>query len=115
VIKQKKTKIVRIGGKKIGGTNPVLVQSMANTKTENLKSTIRQIYQLEKAGCEIVRVAVHSLEAARNLKQIKKEISIPLVADIQFNYQWAIESAKCGADKIRINPGNIGSKEKLGR
>jgi len=113
MIIRKKTKVVRIGGKKIGGTNPVLVQSMANTKTEDLKLTVKQIHQLEKAGCEIVRVAVHSLEAAKNLKQIKKEISIPLVADIQFNYQWAIESARGGADKIRINPGNIGSKEKI--
>lgn len=113
MINRVKTRIVKIGDKGIGGDNSILVQSMTCTKTEDIKSTVRQIKRLQKVGCEIVRVAVHSIGAARNLREIKKEISIPLVADIQFNYEWALEAIKSGADKIRINPGNIGSLDKI--
>jgi len=103
------TKEIRIGDKIIGGNNPILVQSMCNTDTRDVASTVNQILQLEEAGCEIIRVAVKDNEAAEALKEIKKQIHIPLVADIHFNYQLAIESIKNGVDKIRINPGNIGS------
>ena len=103
------TKEIRIGDKIIGGNNPILVQSMCNTDTRDVASTVKQILQLEEAGCEIIRVAVKDNEAAEALKEIKKQIHIPLVADIHFNYQLAIESIKNGVDKIRINPGNIGS------
>jgi len=103
------TKEIKIGDKFIGGNNPILVQSMCNTDTRDIVSTVNQILQLEEAGCEIIRVAVKDMEAAEALKEIKKQIHIPLVADIHFNYQLAIESIKNGVDKIRINPGNIGS------
>jgi len=108
-----RTKVVKIAHKKIGGANPVLVQSMCNTDTRDVKATVRQIKQLEKMGCEIIRVAVLDMKAARAIKKIKKQISIPLVADIHFDYNLAIESVNQGADKIRINPGNIGSSDKL--
>lgn len=103
------TREIKIGDKIIGGNNPILVQSMCNTDTRDVVSTVNQILQLEEAGCEIIRVAVKDMEAAEALKEIKKQIHIPLVADIHFNYQLAIESIKNGVDKIRINPGNIGS------
>ncbi|MDZ7798179.1 MAG: flavodoxin-dependent (E)-4-hydroxy-3-methylbut-2-enyl-diphosphate synthase [Patescibacteria group bacterium] len=108
-----KTKVIKIGHKKIGGNNPVLVQSMCNTDTRDIKATVKQIKELEKMGCEIIRVAVLDMKAARAIKKIKKQINIPLVADIHFDYRLAIESVKQGADKIRINPGNIGSLENL--
>lgn len=107
------TKVINIGGVKIGGKNPVLVQSMTNTDTKDIKATVAQIKNLEKAGCEIIRVSVPDYESARAIKQIKKKIKIPLVADIHFDYKLAIEAIKNGADKIRINPGNIGSDEKV--
>jgi (E)-4-hydroxy-3-methylbut-2-enyl-diphosphate synthase len=107
------TKVIRIGDKVIGGGNPVLIQSMTNTKTEDVKATIEQIHQLTAAGCEIVRCTVPSREAAAAFSEIKKNISIPLVADIHFNYRLAIAAMENGADKIRINPGNIGSDENL--
>lgn len=110
---RKRTRIVKIGKQKIGDNYPILVQSMCNTKTEELDNTVHQIKKLERAGCEIVRVAVHSEKAAQNLKEIKKEISVPLVADIQYNYEWAVLAAKNGVDKIRFNPGNIGSKDRI--
>ena len=107
------TKVIQIGDKKIGGGNPVLIQSMCNTKTEDVKTTVEQILRLEAAGCEIIRVAVPTMEAAAAIRQIKKQIHIPLVADIHFDYRLAIAAIESGADKIRINPGNIGSRERV--
>lgn len=107
------TKVIEIGGKKIGGGNPVLIQSMTNTKTEDIDACAGQINKLEQAGCEIIRVAVPNREAAQAIKEIKKKIHIPLVADIHFDYKLAIEAIENGADKIRINPGNIGSRERI--
>ncbi len=107
------TKVVNIGGVKIGGGNPVAIQSMTNTKTSDINATIEQIYNLEKAGCDIIRCAVPDMEAAKALKEIKKAIHIPLVADIHFDYKLAIAAIENGADKIRINPGNIGDKDKV--
>lgn len=110
-----RTKEIQIGKVKIGAGNPVAIQSMTNTKTENITATIEQIHKLESAGCEIIRCAVPTMEAAEALKEIKKEIHIPLVADIHFDYRLAIAAVENGADKIRINPGNIGSKERIQR
>ena len=107
------TKVVQIGDKKIGGGNPILIQSMTNTKTENVEATVRQILELEAAGCDIIRCAVPTMEAAQALKEIKKQIHIPLVADIHFDYRLAIAAMENGADKIRINPGNIGSTDRI--
>lgn len=107
------TKVVQIGDRVIGGKNPILIQSMTNTKTENVQATVEQIHRLEKAGCEIIRCTVPTKEAANALKEIKKQIHIPLVADIHFDYRLAILAMENGADKIRINPGNIGSKERV--
>ena len=107
------TKIVRIGDRVIGGGNPVLIQSMTNTRTADAEATIRQILQLEEAGCDIIRCAVPKMEDAEALAKIKKEIHIPLVADIHFDYKLAIAAMENGADKVRINPGNIGSVEKV--
>ena len=107
------TRVVRIGDRKIGGGNPILIQSMTNTKTEDVKATVAQILALEKAGCEIIRCTVPTEEAAGALREIKKQIHIPLVADIHFDYRMAIAAIENGADKIRINPGNIGSAEKV--
>ena len=109
----KTTRVVKIGNRVIGGGNPVLIQSMTNTKTEDVVSTTAQIKELEKAGCDIIRCAVPTMDAALAFKEIKKEINIPLVADIHFDYRLAIAAMENGADKIRINPGNIGSEEKL--
>ena len=108
-----KTKIVSIGNKKIGGGNPILIQSMTNVPTEKVKECVEQILRLEAAGCEIIRCTVPTLEAARAVAEIKKQIHIPLVADIHFDYRMAIAAMENGADKIRINPGNIGSREKI--
>lgn len=107
------TKVITIGNRKIGGGNPIAIQSMTNTKTEDVKATVQQILELEKAGCEIIRCAVPTMEAAEALSEIKKQIHIPLVADIHFDYRLAIAAIENGADKIRINPGNIGSKERV--
>lgn len=107
------TKTVKIGNRLIGGGNPVLIQSMCNTKTEDVKATVGQILRLEQAGCEIIRVAVPTMEAAAALKEIKQQIHIPLVADIHFDYRLAVVAIENGADKIRINPGNIGSRERI--
>jgi len=111
MIKRRKAKIVSIGGVKIGGRYPIAVQSMCNTDTRDAKATVKQIRALEEAGCEIVRVAVPDMQAAEAVSEIKKRIHIPLVADIHFQYLLALECAKRGADKLRINPGNIGSAE----
>ncbi len=107
------TKVIQIGNRMIGGGNPVLIQSMTNTKTEDVEATVAQILALEKAGCEIVRSTVPTLEAARAIGEIKKQIHIPIVADIHFDYRMAIAAIENGADKIRINPGNIGSEERV--
>ncbi len=107
------TKVIKIGNKVIGGGNPIMIQSMTNTKTEDVEATVAQILRLEKAGCDIIRCTVPTLEAAKAIKEIKKQIHIPLVADIHFDYKMAIAAIENGADKIRINPGNIGSEEKV--
>ena len=107
------TKTIKIGDRVIGGGNPILIQSMTNTRTEDVAATVSQILALERAGCEIIRVTVPTPEAAAALGEIKKQIHIPLVADIHFDYKMAIASIENGADKIRINPGNIGSKDKV--
>ena len=112
-MKRTQTKTVQIGNRIIGGGNPILIQSMTNTKTEDVKATVEQISRLAAAGCDIIRCAVPTMEAAYALKEIKKEIEIPLVADIHFDYRLAIAAIENGVDKIRINPGNIGSKERL--
>ena len=104
------TKVIKIGNKKIGGGNPVLIQSMTNTRTDDVEATVKQILELEAAGCEIIRCAVPDMAAAEALSEIKKQIHIPLVADIHFDYRLAIAAMENGADKIRINPGNIGSR-----
>ncbi|MGN0464795.1 MAG: flavodoxin-dependent (E)-4-hydroxy-3-methylbut-2-enyl-diphosphate synthase [Lachnospiraceae bacterium] len=107
------TKVIQIGDRKIGGGNPILIQSMTNTKTEDVEATVAQILELEKAGCEIIRSTVPTLEAAKAIAKIKERIHIPIVADIHFDYKMAIAAIENGADKIRINPGNIGSKERV--
>jgi len=107
------TKVVQIGDKKIGGGNPILIQSMTNTRTQDAAATVAQILRLEQAGCEIVRCTVPDMEAARALSEIKKQIHIPLVADIHFDYKMAVAAMENGADKIRINPGNIGDAHKV--
>ncbi len=110
---REQTKEINIGGVKIGGSNPVAIQSMTNTKTEDVNATVAQILKLEAAGCEIIRCAVPTMEAAEALKEIKKQIHIPLTADIHFDYRLAIAAIENGADKIRINPGNIGSEDRV--
>ena len=112
-MERKDTKVVKIGDRIIGGKNPILIQSMTNTKTEDVKATVEQINRLAAAGCDIIRCAVPTMEAAEALTEIKKQIAIPLVADIHFDYRLAIAAMEHGADKIRINPGNIGSKERV--
>jgi len=107
------TRVVKIGDRLIGGGNPILIQSMTNTPTENVEATVAQILRLEEVGCEIVRCTVPTMEAARAIAQIKKQIHIPLVADIHFDYKMAIAAMENGADKIRINPGNIGGPDKV--
>ncbi len=108
-----KTRTVQIGDCVIGGGNPVLIQSMTNTATEDVEATVAQILRLERAGCEIIRCTVPTMEAAQALAKIKKQIHIPLVADIHFDYKMAIAAIENGADKLRINPGNIGSRDKV--
>ena len=107
------TKKIKIGDRMIGGGNPILIQSMTNTKTEDVQATVAQISRLAAAGCDIIRCAVPTMEAADALKEIKKEIKIPLVADIHFDYRLALAAIENGADKIRINPGNIGNRERV--
>lgn len=112
-MKRRITKTVQIGDRVIGGGNPILIQSMTNTKTENVSATVEQIKKLTAVGCDIIRCAVPTMEAAEAIREIKKQISIPLVADIHFDYRLAIAAIENGADKIRINPGNIGSAERV--
>ncbi|MDO4284038.1 MAG: flavodoxin-dependent (E)-4-hydroxy-3-methylbut-2-enyl-diphosphate synthase [Eubacteriales bacterium] len=111
--KRDHTKVIQIGNRRIGGGNPVLIQSMTNTPTEDVGRTVAQILALEQAGCEIIRCTVPNEKAAKALAEIKKQIHIPLVADIHFDYKMAIAAIENGADKIRINPGNIGGPEKI--
>lgn len=113
MLAREKTKVVRIGNVAIGGENPIAIQSMCNTKTTDVAASVAQIHRLEKAGCQIIRLTVPTKEAAVAFGQIKKEVSIPMVADIHFDYHMAIAAMENGADKIRINPGNIGSNEKI--
>ena len=108
-----KTRKVMVGNVRIGGQNKVVIQSMCNTKTKDIESTVKQILELEEAGCEIIRVACLDLEDAKAIKNIKEKIHIPIVADIHYDYKLALEAIKSGVDKIRINPGNIGSKERV--
>ena len=110
---RRRTKEVRIGDVVIGGKHPIAIQSMTNTKTQDVEATVAQILQLERAGCQIIRSTVPDMEAAKALAEIKKQIHIPLVADIHFDYRLAIAAMENGADKIRINPGNIGSAERV--
>lgn len=108
-----KTRKIMVGNVQIGGQNKVVIQSMCNTKTKDVDATVKQILDLEKAGCEIIRVACLDMEDAKAIKEIKKQIHIPIVADIHFDYKIALEAIKAGVDKVRINPGNIGSKENV--
>lgn len=105
------TRPIKVGNVQIGGQNKVVIQSMTNTKTKDIKETVNQILELEKAGCEIIRVACLDLEDAKAIEKIKKQIHIPIVADIHFDYKIALEAIKSEVDKIRINPGNIGKKK----
>lgn len=107
------TREIRIGNKVIGGNYPILIQSMTNTKTEDVEATVAQIQQLTKAGCDIIRCAVPTMDAAKALREIRNQVEIPVVADIHFDYRLAIAAIENGADKIRINPGNIGSKDRI--
>ena len=112
-MQRNETRVVKIGDKYIGGNNPILIQSMTNTKTKDVKATVKQILELEKYGCDIIRVAVLDMEDANSIGEIKKQIHIPLVADIHFDPELAITAIKQGVDKIRLNPGNIQNKEKI--
>ena len=107
------TRVVKIGDRAIGGGNPILIQSMTNTRTQDVEGTVAQILELERAGCEIIRCAVPDMEAAAALGKIREQIHIPLVADIHFDYRLAIAAMENGADKVRINPGNIGSLDRI--
>ncbi len=112
-IKRRVTKIIKVGNVKVGGDNPVSVQSMTNTLTSDIKSTIEQINKISETGADIVRVSCPDKESSLALKEIKKHINLPLIADIHFHYERALEAADNGADCLRINPGNIGDKKKL--
>ena len=110
---REETKVIQIGTVKIGGGNPVAIQSMTNTKTEDVEATVRQILALEAAGCQIIRCAVPTMEAAEAIREIKKQIHIPLVADIHFDYRLAIAAIENGADRSGSNPGNIGDRSRV--
>jgi len=113
MINREETKVVHIGSVPVGGSHPIVIESMTNTDTRDIAATVAQIHQLQEAGCEIMRVAVPDTEAAAAIKHIKKQISIPLIADIHFDYRLALSSIENGADKLRINPGNIGSENRV--
>ena len=113
MITRNETRKIFVGDVQIGGQNKVVIQSMTNTKTKDVKSTVEQILKLEEAGCEIIRVACLDEEDAKAIKEIKSKIHIPIVSDIHFDYRIALEAAKAGVDKIRINPGNIGSIDRV--
>ena len=110
---RKDTRVITVGNVKIGGDNDVVIQSMTNTKTKDIEATVGQILELEREGCQIIRVACLDMEDAKAIKQIKEKIHIPIVADIHFDYKLALQAIESGVDKIRINPGNIGSKDKI--
>ena len=110
---REQTKVIHIGNAKIGGGNPILIQSMTNTDTADIRATVEQIKRLEEAGCQIIRSTANNEASARAFDEIKKHINIPIVADIHFDYKMAILAMECGADKIRINPGNIGGEDNL--
>ena len=112
-MERENTRKIMVGNVQIGGQNKVVIQSMCNTKTKDVTSTVKQILELEKAGCEIIRVACLDIEDAKAIKQIKEQIHIPIVADIHFDYRIALEAIEAGVDKVRINPGNIGSEERV--
>ena len=111
--KRTETRPIQVGNLQIGGQNQVIIQSMTNTKTKNVAATVEQICQLTEAGCQIVRMAVYDQEAARAIREIKAQVSVPLVADIHFDYKLALTAIESGVDKIRINPGNIGARENV--
>ena len=113
MIKRTETRVIKVGNVQIGGQNKVVIQSMCNTQTKDVEATVKQILKLEKAGCEIIRVACLDIEDAKAIKKIKEQIHIPIVADVHFNYKIALEAINAGVDKVRINPGNIGNKEKV--
>ncbi|MDO5707990.1 MAG: flavodoxin-dependent (E)-4-hydroxy-3-methylbut-2-enyl-diphosphate synthase [Andreesenia angusta] len=113
ILDRRKSRVIYCGNLAIGGDNPIPIQSMTNTDTRNVKSTVKQIHQLEEEGCDIVRVAVLDMDAAKAIADIKKEVNIPIIADIHFDYRLALESVKNGVDGLRINPGNIGDKERV--
>ena len=113
MINRKKTKEVKVGDIIVGGEHAITVQSMTTTKTHDVKATLKEVERLEEAGCQIIRITVPDQSAANALYEIKKEMNVPLVADIHFNYRMALESVDAGADKIRINPGNIGGKKRV--
>lgn len=112
-MERRKSRAIKVGNIFLGGDNPVIIQSMTNTFTKDVEKTVEQILELEKAGCELVRVTVNNEEAAEAIKEIKKKINIPLVADIHFDYKLALKAIENGIDKLRINPGNIGNEEKI--
>ena len=112
-MKRINTRKIMVGNVQIGGQDKVVIQSMCNTKTKDVNATVKQILELEQAGCEIIRVACLDKEDAKAIKQIKEQIHIPIVADIHFDYQIALEAIEAGVDKIRINPGNIGSEDRV--
>ena len=112
-MERKNTRKIMVGNVQIGGQDRVIIQSMCNTKTKDVESTVKQTLELEQAGCEITRVACLDKEDAKAIKQIKEQIHIPIVADIQFDYRIALEAIEAGVDKIRINPGNIGDEERV--
>ena len=113
MVKRNETRKIFVGDVQIGGQDKVVIQSMTNTKTKDVKSTVEQILKLEEAGCEIIRVACLDIEDAKAISEIKKQIHIPIVADIHFDYRIALEAADAGVNKIRINPGNIGSNDRV--
>ena len=112
-MKRTETRKIMVGNVQIGGQNKVIIQSMCNTKTKNVEDTVNQILKLEKAGCEIIRVACLDIEDAKAIKKIKEKIHIPIVADIHYDYRIALEAINSGVDKVRINPGNIGAEERV--
>jgi (E)-4-hydroxy-3-methylbut-2-enyl-diphosphate synthase len=115
MMKRRASKVIKVGGVDIGGAGPVVVQSMTKTDSRDVKATVNQIRQLEECGCEIVRVAVPDMDAARAIKRIKKQISLPLIADIHFDYRLALAALKSGADGLRLNPGNISDHEHIAK
>ena len=107
------TRVVKVGNLNIGGNNPIIIQSMTNTNSADVKATVKQINELEKVGCQLVRMTINNVKAAEAIKEIKKRVNLPLVADIHFDYRLALLAIENGIDKLRINPGNIGSDENV--